>query len=74
MVAGQDATALQADLPKLPRALLIYSPNDQIVGAPNPAALPPDWQLLALPECGHMPQMESAARVNDQILTWTEPK
>jgi pyruvate dehydrogenase E2 component (dihydrolipoamide acetyltransferase) len=74
MVAGQDATALQADLPKLPRALLIYSPNDQIVGAPNPAALPPDWQLLALPECGHMPQMESAARVNDQILTWTEAK
>jgi pyruvate dehydrogenase E2 component (dihydrolipoamide acetyltransferase) len=70
MVAGHDATALTADLPRIPRALVICSPADRIVGAPDQAALPTGWQVVPLENCGHMPQMEAAARVNELILAW----
>jgi pyruvate dehydrogenase E2 component (dihydrolipoamide acetyltransferase) len=72
MVAGPDATALTADLPRIPRALVICSPADRIVGAPDQAALPTGWQVVPLENCGHMPQMEAAARVNELILAWVQ--
>jgi pyruvate dehydrogenase E2 component (dihydrolipoamide acetyltransferase) len=70
MVAGQDAAALQADLPKVARALVICSPADRIVGAPDEKALPSGWHVVQLENCGHMPQMEASGRVNELILGW----
>jgi pyruvate dehydrogenase E2 component (dihydrolipoamide acetyltransferase) len=72
MVAGQDSAALQADLPRLGRVLLIGSRGDRIVGAPDVAALPGGWRVEVLDRCGHMPQMEAASRVNELILGWVE--
>lgn len=74
MVAGQDAAALRADLANLPRALVIGSPADKIVGAPDETALPPGWEVVQLESCGHMPQMEAAARVNELVLLWVDRK
>ncbi len=74
MVAGEDRAALQTDLPRVPRALVICSPGDRIVGTPDVAALPADWRIETLDGCGHMPQMEAASRVNELILSWVEGK
>jgi pyruvate dehydrogenase E2 component (dihydrolipoamide acetyltransferase) len=74
MVAGDDKVALQADLPRLPRVLVIGSPGDKIVGMPDAAALPADWHVVSVERCGHLPQMEAASRVNELVLGWVEGK
>jgi len=67
MVAGDDARALQADLAKIPRAVVIASRNDQIVGAPDPHALPPGFEVVWMDEAGHLPHLEQAA-ATDAVL------
>lgn len=67
MVAGDDALALQADLAKIPRAVVVASRNDQIVGAPDAAALPAGFEVVWLDEAGHLPHLEQGAAV-DAIL------
>jgi pyruvate dehydrogenase E2 component (dihydrolipoamide acetyltransferase) len=74
MVAGDDKAALQADLQRLPRALVISSVGDRIVGTPDAASLPAEWRVVSLEGCGHMPQMEAASRVNEVVLGWVEGK
>lgn len=66
--AGADAEALAADLVKIPTALVIASHNDKIVGAPDPAKLPPGWRVLFMDNTGHMPHMEAAGDVNAALL------
>jgi pyruvate dehydrogenase E2 component (dihydrolipoamide acetyltransferase) len=60
---GAEATAMEADLAKIPSALVIASKNDRIVGAPDPARLPAGWTVIAMDQTGHMPHMEAAADV-----------
>jgi len=66
--AGADAKAIDADLPKIPAALVIASHNDKIVGAPDPARLPSGWRVLFMDKTGHMPHMEAAGDVNAALL------
>lgn len=61
---GEDEQALQANLGKIPAALVIASRNDKIVGAPDPAKLPSGWTTLFLDQTGHMAHMEAAGEVN----------
>lgn len=67
MVAGADAAELQADLARIPQALVIASRADQIVGAPDEAALPPGFRVAWIEGAGHMPHLEAAAEVNALI-------
>lgn len=67
MVAGDDAKALQVDLAKIPRAVVVASRQDQIVGAPDPAQLPAGFEVVWLDEAGHLPHLEQAAAV-DAVL------
>ena len=64
LVSGADAAALIADLPKIRTALVILGRQDQIVGAPDPAALPPGFTLSWIDGAGHMPHLEQSAEVN----------
>ncbi len=64
MVAGDDTVALRADLPKIPKALVIASRNDRIVGAPDEAALPAGFTVAWIDGAGHMPHLEKSAEVN----------
>ncbi len=63
MVADRDAGALAADLPRLPRATVIVTDGDQIVGRPDGTALPPGWTLVVVAGAGHMPHLEQPAAV-----------
>ena len=64
MVAGDDAAALRTDLAKIPSALVIASRADQIVGAPDEAALPAGFKVAWIAGAGHMPHLEKSAEVN----------
>jgi signal transduction histidine kinase len=61
--ASRAVEAMEQDLPKISAALVIASRNDKIVGAPDPALLPPGWTVLFMDQTGHMPHMEAAADV-----------
>jgi pyruvate dehydrogenase E2 component (dihydrolipoamide acetyltransferase) len=67
MVSGEDTTRLQADLAKIPTALVIASRADQVVGQPDEAALPPGFRVVWIEGAGHMPHLEKAAEVNALI-------
>jgi pyruvate dehydrogenase E2 component (dihydrolipoamide acetyltransferase) len=60
---GVQAQALIAHLPKIPRALVIASRHDRIVGAPDPALFPAGWTTVFLDQTGHMPHLEAAPAV-----------
>jgi pyruvate dehydrogenase E2 component (dihydrolipoamide acetyltransferase) len=64
LVDGTDAAALRAGLAAIPSALVIASRNDPIVGAPDPAALPPGFRIAWIDGAAHMPHLEQAAHVN----------
>ena len=68
LVDGADAAALRADLPKIQSALVIASRQDQIVGAPDPAALPAGFRIAWIEGVGHMPHLEAAGQVNALLL------
>jgi len=67
MLASGDTAELQADLAKIPSALVIAGRTDQIVGAPDEAALPPGFRVVWIEGAGHMPHLEKAAEVNALI-------
>jgi pyruvate dehydrogenase E2 component (dihydrolipoamide acetyltransferase) len=64
LVEGSDAAALAADLHKIPKATIIASRADQIVGAPNAGALPSTFRIHWIENAGHMPHLDHAAEVN----------
>jgi pyruvate dehydrogenase E2 component (dihydrolipoamide acetyltransferase) len=64
LVAATDAPALAAYLAKIPRAIIIASKTDQIVGAPDESALPKSFKVIWIDGAGHMPHLEKAAEVN----------
>ena len=68
LLAQSDAKALQADLAKIPSALVIASAKDQIVGTPDASALPPGFKLVLIDGAGHMPHLEKSNEVNALIL------
>jgi pyruvate dehydrogenase E2 component (dihydrolipoamide acetyltransferase) len=68
MLDGADAAALVADLDKLPPTLVIASHADQIVGAPDEAALPANFTVAWIANAGHMPHLEQSAEVNARLL------
>lgn len=68
MLAGADTAALQADLGRIPSALVIASRSDQIVGAPDEAALPPGFRVAWIAGAGHMPHLEKSTEVNGLLL------
>ena len=68
MVSGEDAAALRADLHDLPQTLVIASDADQIVGAPDEAALPRQFRVAWIEGAGHMPHLEQAGAVNALLL------
>jgi pyruvate dehydrogenase E2 component (dihydrolipoamide acetyltransferase) len=68
MAAGDDFRALQRRLSEAPPALVIVGAEDQIVSAPDPAALPSGWRLVRIDGAGHTPQLEKAVEVNALIL------
>jgi pyruvate dehydrogenase E2 component (dihydrolipoamide acetyltransferase) len=68
MLAGEDEASLQADLARTPAALVIASRADQIVGAPEEAALPSGYKVVWIDNAGHMPHLEQAQAVNALIL------
>jgi pyruvate dehydrogenase E2 component (dihydrolipoamide acetyltransferase) len=67
MVEGRDGAALQAGLSSIPKALVIASKADQIVGAPDPAALPAGFRVVFIDGAGHMPHLEKSGEVNALI-------
>jgi pyruvate dehydrogenase E2 component (dihydrolipoamide acetyltransferase) len=68
LLAQSDAKTLQADLAKIPSALVIASAKDQIVGTPDASALPPGFKLVLIDGAGHMPHLEKSNEVNALIL------
>ena len=68
LLGQSDAKALQADLAKIPSALVIASAKDQIVGTPDASALPPGFKLVLIDGAGHMPHLEKSNEVNALIL------
>jgi len=68
MIAGDDAADLRADLAAIPRALVIASRGDRIVGAPDEAALPEGFRVVWIGEAGHLPHLEQAAAVNALLV------
>ena len=64
LVDGKDATALAADLSRIPVAIVIGSKSDNIVGAPDASALPPGFKVTWIEGAGHMPHLEKSAQVN----------
>lgn len=64
LVEGSEVAALAGRLSELPAVTtLILGMADAVIGQPDAALLPSDWQQLSL-SAGHMPQMEQAADVN----------
>lgn len=68
LLSAAEADALAADLAKIPSATVIASRKDEIVGAPDEAALPAGFRVRWIDGAGHMPHLEQAAEVN-AILT-----
>ncbi len=68
LVAGDDARALAADLPRIGSALVVASHNDKIVGAPDEGALPGTFRVVWIDGAGHMPHFEAADQVNALIM------
>ena len=68
MLGGGDAAALQADLAKIPHALVIACRADKIVGIPDEGALPKGFKLAWIEGAGHMPHLEQAAAVNRMLV------
>lgn len=64
MVSGEDSAELQADLAKIPSALVITGRADRIVGQPDEAKLPAGFRVVWLEGVGHMPHLEKATEVN----------
>jgi pyruvate dehydrogenase E2 component (dihydrolipoamide acetyltransferase) len=62
------SAGVQANLHKIPTALVIASHNDKIVGAPDPAQLPAGWTVMFLDQTGHMAHMEAAGEVNAALI------
>lgn len=48
--------------------LVIASKKDQIVGAPDAAALPPSFAVQWIDTAGHMPHLEAASDVNEAVI------
>ena len=67
MIDGKDGAALKADLGSIPKALVIASKTDQIVGAPDEAALPAGFRVVFIEGAGHMPHLEKSGEVNALI-------
>jgi pyruvate dehydrogenase E2 component (dihydrolipoamide acetyltransferase) len=67
LVAGDDTATLQADLGRIPAALILASRTDQVAGAPDETALPPGFRVVWIEGAGHMPHLEKAAEVNALI-------
>ncbi|HEX7075512.1 MAG TPA: acetoin dehydrogenase dihydrolipoyllysine-residue acetyltransferase subunit [Hyphomicrobiaceae bacterium] len=63
MLAGDDFSALQKSLDRLPPTLVIAGHNDQIVGRPLQDQLPGNWDVEWM-DAGHLPQLEKAAAFN----------
>ena len=70
MLAGDDARALQADLPRIARALVIASHEDAIVGTPS--SLPPGFEVVWIDGAGHLPHVEKANAVDELLLRQLE--
>ena len=70
MLAGDDARALQADLPRIARALVIASHKDAIVGTPS--SLPPGFEVVWIDGAGHLPHIEKANAVDELLLRQLE--
>ena len=68
MVAGEDSTALRADLSAAPAALVIASRADRIVGPVDEASLPAGFRVVWIDGAGHMPHLERAAEVNALLV------
>ncbi len=68
LLEGTDLLALGQSLNSLPPTLVIATRVDQVVGAPDPAQLPPGWHVAWVDGAGHMPHLEKAAEVNALLL------
>lgn len=67
LLAGDDCAALRQRLPTLGPAVVIASHKDRIVGSPDAAALPKNFELVWIDEAGHLPHLEAGPAV-DKIL------
>lgn len=68
MVYSAELNDLRARLSEIPRALVIASRNDQVVGQIDEAALPKTWRLEWIDQAGHMPHLEKSSDVNRLLL------
>lgn len=65
---GRQAVSLRADLDKLSMpATVIWGSDDEIIPSSQATDLPANIQVEIIENSGHVPQMESAARVNEII-------
>jgi pyruvate dehydrogenase E2 component (dihydrolipoamide acetyltransferase) len=67
LLGEEDRTALETALKQIPKATVIASHNDRIVGAPS-TNLPDGLQIHWIDAAGHMPQLEAATEVNQLIV------
>ncbi len=68
LASPAEIASLQADLGKIPRALVVASKNDRIVGSPDPEQLPAGWTVVMMDQTGHMPHLEAAPDVIAAML------
>jgi pyruvate dehydrogenase E2 component (dihydrolipoamide acetyltransferase) len=69
MLEGSDFRVLQAEITKLPPALVIVSRSDRVVSPPDEAALPTGWRTVLVEGGGHLVHVERASEINDLILS-----
>lgn len=67
LLGEEDRSSLAAALKKIPRATVIASHNDKIVGAPS-TDLADGFKIHWIDSAGHMPQLEAASEVNALIV------
>lgn len=67
LLGEEDRNSLVAALNKIPKATVIASHNDKIVGAPS-TDLPKGFKIHWIDAAGHMPQLEAATDVNTVIV------
>jgi pyruvate dehydrogenase E2 component (dihydrolipoamide acetyltransferase) len=66
LLGEEDRNSLAAALNKIPKATIIASHKDKIVGAPTD--LPTGFNIHWMDSAGHMPQLEAASEVNAVIV------
>ena len=68
---GRQATLLREQLGRVPfPVLVLWGADDRILPAAHALHLPPNVRTEIIPQCGHMPHMEAASKVNPIIRSF----